>query len=90
MTAHPGLHSLYSTGSGGATGTFTGRTGLVFCFTDTRFGAARLTRRDDRFAAARKDERRPALRPVRVVLVARIVPTLTGPLYHRSPVVSNL
>src|SRR5882672_3882488 len=67
ITDQPGLHSLYSTGSGGATTTFTGRAGLL-AFTAVRFAAARFTGR--RFL-------RLAARP-RVVLVARMVFTLTG------------
>ncbi|HXC86191.1 MAG TPA: hypothetical protein VNU23_00315, partial [Candidatus Cybelea sp.] len=82
ITAQPGLHSLYRTGSGGGTTTFpVGRTGLVL------FAAARLVApfagRADRFAAARRKEvRRPA---VRVVRVALIVFALTGPLCHHRP-----
>src|SRR6202166_637403 len=68
ITDQPGLHSLYSTGSGGATTTFTGRAGLAF--TAARFADARFTGRL---------VRRLAARPVRVVLVARMVFTLTGP-----------
>jgi hypothetical protein len=37
-------------------------------------------------AAARNDDRRPALRDVRAAFVARIVFTLTEPLCHRRPV----
>src|SRR5712672_1836253 len=61
ITDQPGLHNLYSTGSGGATTTFTGRAGLL-AFTAVRFAAARFTGR--RFL-------RLAARP-RVVLVARM------------------
>jgi hypothetical protein len=68
MTDQPGLHSLYSTGSGGAMTTFTGRTGLLV-LTAVRFADARFTGRL---------VRRLAARPVRVVLVARMVFTLTG------------
>jgi len=68
MTDQPGLHSLYSTGSGGATTTFTGRTGLL-ALTVVRFADARFTGRL---------VRRLAARPARVVLVARMVFTLTG------------
>jgi hypothetical protein len=50
-----------------------------------RFGVERFARRLDRFAAAR-NERRPAVRPVRDVLVARIVSALTEPLCHHRPV----
>jgi hypothetical protein len=67
MTDQPGLHSLYSTGSGGATTTFTGRTGLL-ALTVVRFADARFTGRLVRRLA----------RPARVVLVARMVFTLTG------------
>src|SRR6266404_6032892 len=63
MTDQPGLHSLYSTGSGGAITTFTGRTGLLV-LTAVRFAGARFTGRL---------VRRLAVRPVRVVLVARMV-----------------
>jgi hypothetical protein len=71
MTAQPGLQSLYSTGSGGATTTFTaGRAGFA------RFAMARLTARfTDRL-------RRPA---VRVVRVARIGFALTGLLFVQLP-----
>src|ERR1700756_440571 len=59
-TAQPGLHSLYSTGSGGATTAFSaGRTGLVFLA--ARFADARFTGRL---------VLRLAARPVRDVLVA--------------------
>ena len=72
MTAQPGLHSLYRTGSGGATATLTnGRTGLVL-FAVTRL-AARFT---DRL-------RRPA---DRVVCVARIAFALTRRLLVRRRV----
>ena len=81
ITAQPGLHSLYSTGSGGATATFTkGRAGLAL------FAATRLF---DRFAAALSEARltgrlrRPA---VRVVRVARIVSSLTELLFFGLPV----
>jgi hypothetical protein len=70
ITDQPGLHSLYSTGSGGATTTFTGRAGLL-AFTAVRFEDARLT---DRLVL------RLAARPVRVVLVARMV--LLSPDHH--------
>src|SRR6266853_5999566 len=63
ITDQPGLHSLYSTGSGGATTTFTGRAGLL-AFTTVRFADARFTGRL---------VRRLVARPVRVVLVARMV-----------------
>jgi len=67
ITDQPGLHSLYSTGSGGATTTFTGRAGLL-AFTAVRFADARFTGRLFLRLAARP----------RVVLVARMVFTLTG------------
>src|ERR1700737_2849247 len=73
ITDHPGLHSLYSTGSGGATTTFTGRTGLL-ALTAVRFADARFTGRL---------VRRLAARPVRVVLVARMVFTLTAAIRWR-------
>jgi hypothetical protein len=67
MTAQLGLHSLYNTGSGGATATLTnGRTGFAL-FAVTRFAprfALRFTSRLRRAA-------------VRVVRVARIIFTLT-------------
>jgi hypothetical protein len=66
ITDQPGLHSLYSTGSGGATTTFTGRAGLL-AFTAVRFADARFKGRL---------VLRLAVRP-RVVLVARMVFTLT-------------
>src|SRR5256885_9616067 len=78
ITAQPGLHSLYSTGSGGGATTLTGRTGRAF-FTATRFAGARFTRRLDRLAAERS-----VVRPVRVVLVALMVFALTGLLSLRS------
>src|SRR5579859_1628803 len=68
ITDQPGLHSLYSTGSGGGTTTFTGRTGLL------DFTVARLA--DARFPG--RLVRRLAARPLRVVLVARMVFALTG------------
>jgi hypothetical protein len=60
---------------------------LLF-FTAARFAGARFTGRLDRFAAARErdDVLRLALRPVRVVRVARIVSALTEPLCHRRPI----
>jgi len=81
-TAHPGLHSLYSTGSGGATGVFTaGFTGLLLALATGRLADARFAGRASRFAALRLlDARRLALRPDRVVLVARMISTLTRPL----------
>src|ERR1700730_10814846 len=63
ITDQPGLHSLYSTGSGGAMTTLTGRAGLLV-FTTVRFADARFTG---------LLLRRLAVRPVRVVLVARMV-----------------
>src|SRR6202048_3912188 len=63
ITDQPGLHSLYSTGSGGAMTTFAGRAGLLV-LTAVRFADARFTGRL---------VRRLAARPVRVVLVARMV-----------------
>jgi len=57
---------LYSTGSGGATTAFTGRAG--FALTAVRFADARFTGRLVLRLAARP----------RVVLVARMVFTLTG------------
>src|SRR3977135_1815433 len=62
ITDQPGLHNLYSTGSGGATTTLAGRTGLR-AFTTVRFTDVRFTGRL---------LRRLAARPVRVVLVARM------------------
>jgi hypothetical protein len=67
ITDQPGLHSLYSTGSGGAITAFTGRT--VFALIAVRFADARFTGRL---------VRRLAARPVRVALVARMVFTLIG------------
>src|SRR5712691_9868365 len=66
MTDQPGLHSLYSTGSGGTITAFTGRTG--FALMAVRFADARFTGRL---------VRRLAARPVRAVLVARMVFALT-------------
>src|SRR5258708_25067553 len=72
MTAQPGLHSLYSTGSSGATAALTnGRTGFPL-FAVTRL-AARFTGR----------LRRAAVRGVRV---DRIVFTLTGLSFVHRPV----
>jgi hypothetical protein len=68
ITDQPGLHSLYSTGSGGAITTFTGRAGLLL-LTTVRFADARFTGRL---------VLRLAARPARVVLVARMVFTLAG------------
>jgi hypothetical protein len=66
MTDQPGLHSLYSTGSGGGATTFT--TGLILLFAGTRLVMARFTGRLLR-------------RPADLVdLVARIVSALTRPL----------
>src|SRR5712671_7381819 len=67
ITDQPGLHSLYSTGSGGAMTAFTGRTGLLV-LTAVRFADARFTGRL---------VRRLAARPVRVALVARMLFALT-------------
>src|SRR2546421_8514244 len=50
ITAQPGLHSLYNTGSGGATTTLAERTGLALFLTAARFEGARFTDRLDRFA----------------------------------------
>jgi len=59
MTAQPGLHSLYKTGSGGATATLTtGRTGFAL------FAIARFTGR----------LRRPAVRVARVALIGLLSP----------------
>jgi len=74
MTDQPGLHSLYSTGSGGAMTAFTGRTG--FALIAVRFADARFTGRL---------VRRLAARPVRVALVARMVFTLTGLPFRWRP-----
>jgi hypothetical protein len=62
ITAQPGLQSLYSTGSGGGTAAFAGRTGFV---------ALAMTRLAVRFTGLR-------LPAVLVVLVARIRSALTG------------
>jgi hypothetical protein len=82
ITAQPGLHSLYRTGSGGGTTTFpVGRAGFVL-FAAARF-VAPFADRADRFAAARRnDVRRPAVRVVRVALIAF---ALAGPLCHHRP-----
>jgi hypothetical protein len=72
ITDQPGLHSLYRTGSGGATATFTaGRTAFALLFT-ARLTTVRFTRRLLRLA----------VRPDRVVRVARIVFSLTRLLCH--------
>ena len=88
MTLQPGLHSLYSTGSGGAITGFTGFAANLLANTfETFFFAARLGR--TRLAAARARARRAAaalpdevLLPVltaRAVLVARMTSALAGP-----------
>src|SRR5690242_2828368 len=78
MTDQPGLHSLYSTGSGGGTTTLTGRVDLLL-FATARLGALPAVRlADARFTG--RLVRRLAARPVRVVLVARMVFTLAKPL----------
>jgi len=67
MTAQPGLHSLYSTGSGGATATFTaGRAGFAF-FVVTRFAPRLAVRFTIRL-------RRAAVRVVRVARIAFLSP----------------
>ena len=90
ITPHPGLHNLYSTGSGGTT---TALTGFKFARNDLAstlavcFLAARLGR--ERFAAARARARLAAAAlPVdlldlddRAVLVARITSALAGLLF---------
>jgi len=83
ITDHPGLHSLYKTGTGGAATTLTGRntfTAKGF----TAFGTGRAVKRfavrfTTRFAAVFLLLRRAAdLRAVRrVVLVARIASALS-------------
>jgi hypothetical protein len=92
ITPHPVLHSLYSTGSGGGTTTFTGRTSLPL-FTTARFGGVRFTGRLDRLVTRRNAALRvlrPALRPARVVRVARIVCALTGPFCHHRPALASV
>jgi hypothetical protein len=87
ITPHPGLHSLYNTGSGGAITTFTGfkvaRTGLAMAF--TTFFTARLGR--ERFAEALLRRAAEVLldRELRAVLVARITSALAGPLCLKLP-----
>jgi hypothetical protein len=56
MTAHPGLHNLYSTGSSGTICFRATNTGLADGFGTTRF----TTRLLDRFALRRTTARRPA------------------------------
>src|SRR5271168_2764459 len=68
ITAQPGLHSLYRTGSGGGTTTFpAGRSGLVL-LAAARF-VTLFTGRAVRFAALLIADRRPAL-AFRVALIA--------------------
>src|SRR5262249_59874174 len=62
ITAHPGLHSLYSTGSSGTTCLRTANAGLAAAFGATRFA----TRLLDRFALPPTAAPRPAVRLVRV------------------------
>src|SRR5215470_8406003 len=71
-TDQPGLHNLYSTGSGGGATTRAGRTGLVVFVVAL---AVRLA--DARFTG--RLVRRLAARPVRDVLVARMVSALAWP-----------
>jgi hypothetical protein len=75
-TAHPGLQSLYNTGSGGACWAFrTGTTAFAAGLTIARFAA-------ERFAAAPSAARRPV---VRLVRVARIASALNPRLsFHRE------
>jgi hypothetical protein len=66
ITDHPGLQSLYRTGSGGGAATFVaGRSGLAFFPATVRLFAF-FDFLDERFAAERKAARRAAVRFVRV------------------------
>jgi hypothetical protein len=65
MTAQPGLQSLYSTGSGGATATFTA--GRFAFFAVTRFAPRLAVRFTIRL-------RRAAVRVVRVARIAFLSP----------------
>ena len=74
MTAQPGLHSLYSTGSGGATATLTnGRTGFAL-FAVTRLAVRLAVRFTGRLRRAAD----------RVVCVARIALLSPGWLYFAA------
>jgi hypothetical protein len=89
ITPQPGLHSLYSTGSGGATTGLAARTGLAAIFVASTFAACFFTTRFGftRLAAARARARRAAAaRPfvllvlaARAVLVARMTSALARP-----------
>jgi hypothetical protein len=85
ITLQPGLHSLYSTGSGGTTTGFKFvRTGLATAFGAgffaARFGLERFTEALVRRAAVDLPDR-----ALRAVLVARITSALAGPLCLKLP-----
>ena len=83
ITPHPGLHSLYSTGSGGTTTGFRfARTGLAIAFA-LRFLGARLGL--ERFTALVRRAAVLLVLDVRAVLVARITSALPGLLWHHRP-----
>ncbi len=80
MTAQPGLHSLYSTGSGGATATLTnGRTGFAL-FAVTRLAVRLAVRFTGRLRRAAD----------RVVRVARIVFLSPGGLAFTARILASV
>ena len=84
ITPHPGLHSLYRTGSGGTTTGFKlARTGLAMtlaaCFFAARFGRERFT------ALLRRAVDLLAVLDERAVLVARITSALARAALLKLP-----
>jgi hypothetical protein len=85
ITPHPGLHSLYSTGSGGTTTGFKlARTGLAItlaaCFFAARFGRERFTE-----ALLRRAVDLLVVLDERAVLVARITSALARAALMKLP-----